>query len=140
MKMYTSGIAVPKLGSPKDNVLRRYMADEAAKERSLAKFALYASLTNISSETQRDSLMQEWYDFMEYSTGRTAEELGISKNIRDRALIREFEQFKGMRLSLGREPSRDGRQGQLVVKGLPKNLLTTHKQVVTKSTKYNKPR
>src|SRR5437763_14744037 len=60
MKLYTSGVKLPKLGSPQDRVIRNYLLKETQKE--VAKTQLLAMLVTNSIQFKDASSASDWHD------------------------------------------------------------------------------
>lgn len=59
MKLYTSGVKLPRLGSAQDRVIRSYLLKESQKE--VAKTQLLAMLVTNSIQFQDASAASDWH-------------------------------------------------------------------------------
>jgi hypothetical protein len=60
MKLYTSGVKLPKLGSPQDRVLRNYLLKESQKE--VAKTQLLAMMVANVVQFSDNGAARDWND------------------------------------------------------------------------------
>lgn len=114
MELYTSGVKVPKLGSPLDRLSREYLTHRSNREVALAKLIGYSAAASGDEKITRE-INNIWRDYVNLSYF-----LEESSRAREASMMKEYESMKHLQLtakSVGK-----GEDQQIVISGIPKEF------------------
>ena len=113
MKLYVSGVPVPKLGSFRDRVLRQYLSNEDALEVSRTSFDAFTTILLAEGKQGKDLISKKWDEHV-------AKQYGVFEEMAQKRLHEEVElseQYEAIR-DLRPVVSKDKKTGKLIVSGL----------------------
>jgi hypothetical protein len=110
MRLYTSGVKVPLLGSFQDNMLRKFLMQEAHREIQKTGFLVNMALASVSDPEQARQLRSNWSAYINMELGIPAGETDSAKL--EAAMMQEYEKVRKLK------PRLINRDGKLSVTGL----------------------
>lgn len=114
LRLYTSGVKVPKLGSYKDSVLRQFMLMESKKNINLNQIQAYIAMAAGDSKQWQANIKKIWSSYIALELGMEVEDEEKATLNSEKEMMSQYEAVRKLRPKL----IVDRKNGKLIVTGL----------------------